>query len=127
MTTQVNAVTLGVKDMQRSKDFYVALGYEVEKDFPGFIGFKQGEGAAVLGLYPRDGLADLAGIPGEGHGFAGIVLNYNPSGRAQVDDILEAAKKAGGSILKPAHDSQWGGRQGHFCDPDGHVWQVSGY
>jgi predicted lactoylglutathione lyase len=127
MSTQISAVTLGVKDMKRSKEFYEGLGFEVDKEHPAFISFQQGEGAAVLGLYPREGLAALIGMPAAGSGFAGVVLNYNPSSRDRVDEVLAQAEKAGGKILKPAHDSEWGGRQGHFSDLDGYVWQVSGY
>ena len=128
MSTQINAVTLGVKEMKRSKEFYEGLGFEVDKEHPAFISFKQGDGAAVLGLYPQDGLATLIGIPAAASsGFVGFVLNYNPSSKDRVDEVLAQAKKAGGKILKPAHDSEWGGRQGHFSDPDGYVWQVSSY
>ena len=126
MSTQVSAVTIGVKDMKRSKEFYVALGLEVDQDYPGWISFKQGEKAAVLGLYPRDGLAKMIGVSSAGNGFAGIVLNYNGT-RKDVDEVLAKAKDAGGTILKPGEDQKWGGRQGHFSDPDGYIWQVGGY
>ena len=127
MSTQINAVTLGVKEMKRSKAFYEALGCVVDKEYPAYISFKQGDGAAMLGLYPRDELAALIGIPTDGNGHAGVVLSYNASSRDQVDDALAEAKKAGGRILKPAHDAEWGGRLGHFSDPDGYIWQAASY
>jgi uncharacterized glyoxalase superfamily protein PhnB len=41
--------------------------------------------------------------------------------------VIAQAKKAGATVLKPAQKAQWGGYSGHFSDPDGYVWKVSGY
>ena len=35
------------------------------------------------------------------------------------------AKRAGAVIVKPAHDTFWGGYAGYFQDPDGHLWEVA--
>jgi uncharacterized glyoxalase superfamily protein PhnB len=32
--------------------------------------------------------------------------------------------RAGAPILKPAHDTAWGGYSGYFADPDGHPWEI---
>ena len=45
--------------------------------------------------------------------------------REQVDAVLAEAAAAGGTILKPAEDTFWGGRSGHFADPSGHPWEVA--
>jgi len=34
------------------------------------------------------------------------------------------ASAAGGSIIKPAVEADWGGYHGYFADPDGHAWEV---
>ena len=31
----------------------------------------------------------------------------------------------GAAIVKPAHDTFWGGYAGYFQDPDGHLWEVA--
>jgi len=41
--------------------------------------------------------------------------------------MIDHAKKAGATILKPAQKAHWGGYFGHFSDPDGYIWKVSGY
>jgi len=41
--------------------------------------------------------------------------------------MIDHAKKAGATILKPAQKAQWGGYFGHFSDPDRYIWKVSGY
>ena len=32
---------------------------------------------------------------------------------------------AGGTVLKPAEETEWGGYSGYFADPDGHAWEVA--
>src|SRR4029077_9323149 len=124
--TGVNAVVIGVKDMAIAKHFYVSLGFEVEKEYPGFVGFKSSEGAVTLDLYPHDGLEKMVGLPAVA-GWSGVVLNLNPAGRTRVDELVQLAASAGGKGGHPPHDAEWGGRVGHFGDPDGYIWQVAAY
>jgi uncharacterized glyoxalase superfamily protein PhnB len=35
------------------------------------------------------------------------------------------AALAGGRILKPAAETDWGGYGGYFADPDGYPWEVA--
>jgi uncharacterized glyoxalase superfamily protein PhnB len=37
---------------------------------------------------------------------------------------MAQAKKAGANIIKPAHDTFWGGYSCYFQDPDFHLWEV---
>lgn len=39
--------------------------------------------------------------------------------------MLAEAKAAGGTVVKPASDTFWGGYSGYFADPDGHLWEVA--
>ena len=124
--TGVNAVVIGVKDMAIAKKFYVSLGFEVEKEYPGYVEFKPSEGAVKLGLYPHEGLEKMVGLPSV-NGWSGVVLNLTPTGRSRVDELVQAAASAGGKVLNPPRDAEWGGRVAHFSDPDGYIWQVSAY
>jgi len=45
--------------------------------------------------------------------------------REQVDATLAEAEAAGATIVKPAEDVFWGGRNGYFADPEGHLWEVA--
>jgi len=38
---------------------------------------------------------------------------------------IAEAKQAGGRVVKPAKDTDWGGYVGYFADPDGHLWEVA--
>jgi len=45
--------------------------------------------------------------------------------KAEVDAVMEQARKAGATIVKPAADAFWGGYAGYFQDPDQHLWEVA--
>ena len=60
-----------------------------------------------------------------GDGFGGTALAYNTRSDAEVDEVLAAAEKAGGRIVKPAGRAFWGGWYGYFADSEGHLWEVA--
>jgi uncharacterized glyoxalase superfamily protein PhnB len=39
--------------------------------------------------------------------------------------MMARAEASGARILKPAAKTFWGGYDGYFADPDGHVWEVA--
>jgi predicted lactoylglutathione lyase len=123
MNGHVSSILLGVRDMERSKQFYTDIGWEVQRDF-GISVFFEPHGGSPVGFYGRDGLADLVGTSPEGTGFSGFVLTYVVRSEARVDEVLAEAEKAGATILKPAAALQWGGYGGSFADPDGYVWNI---
>jgi hypothetical protein len=124
MNSHVSAILLGVKDMERSKRFYTeGLGWKVQDDWKISVFFVP-HGGSIVGFYGRDGLADMVGVKAEGTGFSGVVFNYVVRSEDRVDAILDEAKKAGGTILKPAAKLQWGGYGGTFADPDGYGWNI---
>lgn len=125
MNPQVNAITLGVSDLARAKQFYgEGLGCPVKQDHEAFVSFDLGDGSSVLALYTRDALAYDAGVPAEGSGFTGFTLSNFADSNERVDEVLAQAEKAGGKILKPGEAAQWGGYSGYFSDPDGYLWKV---
>jgi catechol 2,3-dioxygenase-like lactoylglutathione lyase family enzyme len=123
---RITLITLGVRDLDRALRFYRdGLGWPVSSaSVAGEVAFLRSHGA-VLALYPRDLLAIDAHLPAEGSGFGGIALAHNVHQRADVDTILAQAMAAGGSILKPAVEAEWGGYHGYFADPDGFPWEIA--
>lgn len=124
MNLTINAVTLAVADLARSKQFYTDLGGTIEQDQPQYAQFKLSAGSSGLSLYPRRALAHDAGVDADGSGFTGVTFNYFVGSDGDVDDVLAQAEKAGGAVARPAQKAQWGGYFGYFADPDGYLWKV---
>ena len=132
MDQRLSLVTLGVNDLDRARDFYVALGWEPGPS-PDHIVFFQ-TGGMVVALWERMALAVDSGIdiddedddtPGSGEGWGGKVLGLNVGSSAEVDEQMKDAEAAGATILRPSCSRYWGGYSGVFADPDGHVWEIA--
>jgi uncharacterized protein len=121
---RISMVTLGVADLERSREFYERLGWRRSMEKAEGVVFFQAGGTA-LALYPRIELAKDANIAAEGYGFAGIAMAFNARSREEVDAVLSEAEAAGAKILKPAQAAFWGGYSGYFADPDGFPWEVA--
>jgi uncharacterized protein len=124
MEQRVSIITLGVADMQRSREFYERLGWRRSLAKAEDVVFFQAGGMA-LALFPRRELARDAHVVPEGRGFGGIALAYNARSREEVDSVLAEAVAAGAKLLKPAQEAFWGGYSGYFSDPDGFPWEVA--
>jgi catechol 2,3-dioxygenase-like lactoylglutathione lyase family enzyme len=126
MKPAVNVITLGVKDLARSKRFYAeGLGWPIRVEDDNWVVFTLGSGDSVLALYPWDELAADADVPAEGTGFRGITLAYVVRKGERVDEVLAEAVGAGAKIMRPARKADWGGYSGYFADPDGYLWEVA--
>jgi len=124
MEQRISIVTLGVKDLQRGREFYERLGWRRSMANNEDIVFFQ-LGGMALALYLRKELAKDANVPGDGSGFSGMTLAYNTRSKEEVDRILAEAKAAGAKLLKPATEAFWGGYSGYFADPDVYLWEVA--
>jgi len=124
MEQRVSIITLGVADLQFSRQFYERLGWRRSMAQAEGVVFFQ-TGGMALALYPRDDLAKDANVNPHGEGFRGLSLAYNARTRAEVDAVLEEAVAAGATLLKPAQEAFWGGYSGYFADPDGFPWEVA--
>jgi len=123
MDKRLGALTLGVRDLARARRFYEdGLGWARDGGEDD-IAFYQCNGF-VLGLYEWAKLADDAGVGADGSGFRGVALAYCVRAPEDLERVLAAAQAAGATMLVPARDAFWGGRDGYFADPDGHLWQV---
>ena len=121
---RISMITLGVRDLSRSIEFYqTGLG------FP-----RQGDGDEIaffclngtwLGLYGRSELADDAEVNAHGSGFNAFTLSHNVHSEAEVDTAIQVAIDAGAELVKSPAKTSWGGYGGYFKDPDGHLWEVA--
>lgn len=125
MNPHLSSITLGVKDVNRAKQFYgKGLGWPILQEQGEWVSFSLNNGSVALGLFRRDLLADDAGVAPDGSGFRGVTLSYVVRSEQRVDAVLAEAQRAGGNIAKPGQRAAWGGYFGYFTDPDGYLWKV---
>lgn len=131
MKPRISLITVGVEDLERSLRFYRdGLGLKTE----GIVGTQFAHGAVAffdlqaglkLAIWPRASIAYDSGLPLGRSNPTEFTIGHNVSSKAEVDTIMEQARKAGGTIVKPASDTFWGGYAGYFQDPDHHLWEIA--
>ena len=128
LPARFSLATLGVRDVRRSTEFYLALGWPLSSaSVPGEVSFFDTDGG-ILAIWGYDELAKDAGVstqPGGDSGYRGVAYAINLDSPADVDEFLVLAVKAGGRITRAAEATEWGGYNGYFADPDGHLWEVA--
>ena len=130
MNPRVTVITLGVDDLDASLRFYRdGLGFPTQgivgKEFEyGAVVFIQLQPGLRLALWPRKSIGHDAGLVVAAPVATELTLGHNVASKAEVDAVMAQAAAAGAVIVKPAHDTFWGGYSGYFQDPDGHLWEV---
>ena len=137
MRPHITLVTLAVADLDRSVAFYRdglglptagIVGTEFEN---GAVAFFQLESGLKLALWPRKSLAADSGLPmsaqpqAQAHGVPAFSVAHNVASQDEVDAVMKLVHRAGGTIVKAAHPTFYGGYAGYFQDPDGHLWEVA--
>jgi catechol 2,3-dioxygenase-like lactoylglutathione lyase family enzyme len=125
MRPYITLITLAVKDVKRSREFYEGvLHFPVKADLGSFVAYEMNN--IVFALYPRDALAKDIRIEDSKPGFSGITLAHNVATREEVLEIIETVRKAGCRIVKEPQKVDWGDNTGaYFADPDGHLWEIT--
>ena len=131
MQPRITIITIGVDDLERSRRFYRAgpglptegiVGAEFEYGAVVFIEMQSG---LRLAFWPRKSIAHDTGLSPQTKSASEFTLGHNVNSKSEVDSLMREAELAGAAILKPGHDTFWGGYSGYFQDPDGHVWEVA--
>lgn len=117
----LSVITLGARDLPRLRDFYAGLGWPLIADLDDFAAFQTR--GAVLTLYMVEKMLADSGARDTGHG--GFTLAINVEEREQVDEAIAAAREAGARVANEPVDMEWGGRSGHFADPEDNHWEIA--
>jgi uncharacterized protein len=120
---RLSLVTLGVRDLERARRFYVALGWTSGAAPADDVVFFQA-GCMIVALWGREQLAEDTVVQDSG-GWGGITLAYNAGSPSEVDAVLAEAEAAGATIPRAGAETFWGGYSGVFIDPEGHAWEVA--
>ena len=123
MDQRLSLVTLGVRDLERARRFYVALGWTSGAAPADDVVFFQA-GCMIVALWGREQLAEDTVVEDSG-GWGGITLAYNARSPSEVDAVLAEAEAAGATIPRAGAETFWGGYSGVFVDPEGHAWEVA--
>ena len=130
MKAQMLVITLGVDNLERSLKFYrdglglPSQGIHGTEYEHGTIALFDLQNGLMLTIFARSDLALDANVPASAPCATECTLGHYVRSRAEVDAVMEQAKKAGAAITDPAHDRPWGIYSGYFADPDGHLWEV---
>jgi uncharacterized protein len=136
MKPRLNVITLAVNDLEKSLAFYrdglglptkgiIATEFKgTETEPAGAVVFFELQGGLIFALYPRKELAKDAKVPNSAASSLEFTLGYIVGSRKAVDELLEKAQAAGGTVTDKPHDRAWGIYSGYFKDLDGHLWEV---
>ncbi|MGK7389025.1 MAG: VOC family protein [Candidatus Cyclobacteriaceae bacterium M2_1C_046] len=125
MEQRITIITLGVTNLSRSESFYSdILGWTKTQDSNENIIFYNLNGI-LLSLYPKNKLAEDAGIINTEDGFNGFSLSYNTRTEEEADALFYKLKEADVAIVKLPEKVFWGGYSGYIADPDGNLIEIA--
>ena len=102
MEQRVSLITLGVRDLERSRAFYEALGWHTRAEPGADVVFFQA-GGMVVALWDRARLAEDSGVE-DAPGWGGVTLAHNVGSPAEVDAVVAEARAAGASRPRAGRD-----------------------
>jgi uncharacterized protein len=123
-------ISLPIADRRASHRFYReglgfdALGEPAEDGVPEPLQFALNDGVRLM-LVPTGGFGWVIGehevAP---RGQSECVLSIGARTDADVNEVVERARRAGATVLAEPDRHPWG-YAGTFADPDGHIWVVT--
>ncbi|MGE0747701.1 MAG: VOC family protein [Rhodospirillales bacterium] len=118
-------VNLPVVDLDRSMSFFAAVGFSFNKQFTDataacmvideHIYAMLLTRARAKDFTPKE-IADATKT-------TEVLIALSADSRAEVDDLLDKALKAGGTATRPPADHGFMYERS-FNDPDGHIWEI---
>ncbi|QKY04453.1 glyoxalase/bleomycin resistance/extradiol dioxygenase family protein [Janthinobacterium lividum] len=119
-------LNLPVKDLEKSRAFFSALGFAFDSRFSGenaaFMNIVDGSIQAMLTTEAF--FQSLIGKPvAKAKEANEVVICLSCESREEVDSLIAKAKAAGGRIPHPPEDQGFMYDQG-FEDIDGHLWNL---
>lgn len=128
MKPKISLITLGVKDFEKSFNFYTnGLGFKPHNYKIGDMYVMFEMNGTWLALFPNDKLAEDVGVSvaTQGIGRQSFTLAQNVASQDEVDQVFSFAIKAGATPIKTPQKAAWGGYSGYFADPDNYFWEIA--
>ncbi|MFE9921702.1 VOC family protein [Streptomyces sp. NPDC005774] len=125
MTQQMIFVNLAANDLEASKKFFTALGYGINEQFS-----DESTASVVISdtvvamLHTKQRYAEFTKKEiADSTRTSEVLLALSSESREKVDELVEKALAAGGSVSRETQDEGFMyGRA--FDDLDGHTWEV---
>jgi uncharacterized protein len=123
MKQLLHSFTIGVKDLDKMKKFYIdTFGWTPLKDTSNIVFFKLN--GFILTLYPQDDLAAYVTVQQNGQGFKRFALAINLNSEQAVDKTFAKLKKSGAKVVKKPKKVFWGGYSGFVADIEDNYWEI---
>ena len=111
-----------VADPLLSKHFYTSVfNNDPVLDVPGMIEFQLSD-QCKLGIMPEKGIAkilkDKTPHPSKGNGIPRCEIYLFVE---NIQSYIDRTVKAGGKLISPLSNRDWGDNVCYFSDPDGHI------
>ncbi|CAM3992942.1 VOC family protein [Tsukamurella ocularis] len=116
-------VNLPIADVQRSRDFFTAVGYTINEKFSdeNAVAVELGENIAAM-LLKTDFFGTFHESTTAAPGVKETLIALSAESREEVDEIVNRAVAAGGTEGRSEDHGFMYGRA--FDDPDGHGWEI---
>ena len=125
MEQRLTIITLGVRDLKKSTDFYeIKFGWKKTKLSDENISFFTLNGIQ-LALYEKNELAKDATVNSSGNGFKEFTIAYNTKSQKEVDQLIRELRAKGVKIIKEPQKTGWGGYSSYISDLDDNLWEIA--
>ncbi|MGB3377445.1 MAG: VOC family protein [Allopontixanthobacter sediminis] len=120
---RVSLITLGSRDLEKSRRFYVdGFGWKPVFENDEII-FYQLNGI-ILSTF-ADAALQKDVTRGELLRPGAFALAHNVRAESEVKALMNDLVAAGGRVLRPADAPPIGGLRGYVADPDDHAWEIA--
>jgi predicted lactoylglutathione lyase len=114
---------LATSDLEKTTQFYTALGFESNEKIDEGTSFFFGQNKFVINFFIEQRLKkDIngnIGIPKDNE----VIFSLSAGSKEEVNNWVEKVKSAGGTIFSEPQDYEKGYTFG-FADPDGHKFNI---
>ncbi|HEX5624428.1 MAG TPA: VOC family protein [Saprospiraceae bacterium] len=118
-------VNLPVRDLQKTREFWTALGFSFNENFSDdkALCLVLNEGSMYSMLITHEFFSSFTNRPVSDGGSTQVLIAIEVDSREKVDEILRLALQNGGTRYRESADHGWM-YYDSFADPDGHQWEV---
>jgi len=124
MEQRISFFTIGVRNLEKMKNFYnKVFDWSPIKDSDGIVFYKLN--GFIFSLFPVEELAEDISIPNDGHGFKQVSLAINMDSEASVDALYSELVAKGAIAVKQPEKVFWGGYRGYLSDIENNYWELA--